>query len=445
MSSEPAILLRGVRKSFAIYRKPHHRLLHMVAPGVRRWHDEFHALRGIDMTVARGETVGIVGRNGSGKSTLLQVICGTLAPSAGEVRVGGRIAALLELGAGFNPEFTGRENVLLNGTILGLTAEEVAAKFDEIVAFADIGDFIEQPVKTYSSGMYVRLAFAVAIHVDPEILVVDEALSVGDEGFQRKCFARIDAIRDRGAAVLFVSHAAGTVVDLCDRALLLDRGEVIAEGTPKHVVSRYQKLLGTPAASLEQVREEIRTSTSPSLPILESGPEAEAEAALQDDDAYFDPHLIPSSLLRYERRGASIESPHLQTLGGRPVNVLVPGGEYVYSYQVTIEETLAHVRCGMMIRTITGIEVGGAVSESSDGAMQLVAAATVLNVRIRFRCRLAPGTYFMNAGVLARIGMDDVFVDRLIDAVMFRVMPHPGRLATGLVDLDVVPQVRVEP
>jgi lipopolysaccharide transport system ATP-binding protein len=258
MSSEPAIRLTGLGKTYPIYRKPHHRLAQMLSRDKARWYREFPALRDVSLTIARGETVGIVGRNGSGKSTLLQMICGTLTPTAGELQVNGRIAALLELGAGFNPEFTGRENVYLNGSILGVGRDEMEAKFDAIAAFAEIGQFIEQPVKTYSSGMYVRLAFAVAIHVEPEILVVDEALSVGDEGFQRKCFARIDAIRDSGATVLFVSHAAGTVVDLCDRAILLDQGELIAEGTPKHVVGQYQKMLHAPAERAGALREEIK-------------------------------------------------------------------------------------------------------------------------------------------------------------------------------------------
>src|SRR3546814_103759 len=181
-----------------------------------------------------------------------------LAPSTGEITVNGRIAALLELGSGFNPEFSGRENAYLYGTVLGLARAHIEARFADIAAFAGIGEFMDQPVKTYSSGMYVRLAFAVAINATPEILVVDEALSVGDEAFQRKCFARIDQIRDAGATVLFVSHSAGTVLDLCDRAVLLDHGELLARGTPRNIVSRYQKLLYAPADAVERIRAQIR-------------------------------------------------------------------------------------------------------------------------------------------------------------------------------------------
>lgn len=445
MCSDIAIQVRGLSKSFPIYSKPHHRLLQMLAPGPKgRWFREFPALRNIDLTVGRGETVGIVGRNGSGKSTLLQLICGTLSPSAGEVRVNGRIAALLELGAGFSPEFTGRENVFLNGTVLGLSHAEIEERFDDIAAFADIGEFIEQPVKSYSSGMYVRLAFAVAINVTPEILIVDEALSVGDEGFQRKCFAKIDAIRDAGATVLFVSHSAGTVVDLCDRAILLDQGELLAQGTPKHVVSRYQKLLYAPADKVAQIREEIRASLPDDALPRNTDTQARAPAAVPSGQpqAYWEEGLVPSSVVTYENRGADIRDPHIQTLDGRRVNTLVPGEEYVYSYSVHVQRTLARVRCGMMIRTVTGIEVGGAATSTPQDALSIAEADSVLNARFRFRCLLHPGTYFLNAGVLAMIDGAEEYIDRRVDVAMFRVMPSIDRLATALVDLDFVPHLR---
>ena len=454
MSSDAAISVRGLFKAFPVYSKPHHRLLQMVMPGPReRWYREFHALRDINVDIARGETVGIVGRNGSGKSTLLQLICGTLTPSAGDIHVNGRIAALLELGAGFNPEFTGRENVFLNATVLGLKHVEIVEKFDEIAAFADIGEFMDQPVKSYSSGMYVRLAFAVAINVDPEILVVDEALSVGDEGFQRKCFARIDAIRDSGATVLFVSHSASTVVDLCDRAILLDKGELLTAGTPRHVISRYQKLLYAPVDKATQVREEIRASSTDEgsvgakgriTPTITANGHGKLAAPVTGEiEAYWEEGMESSSTVTYENRGSTIESPHIQTLTGRKVNVLVPGGTYVYTYQVHVQRALANVRCGMMIRSLTGVEIGGAATTTLQDALPMVEPGTVLNVRFRFRCLLAPGVYFLNAGVLAALDEGEEYVDRRIDVAMFRVMSESTRLATGFVDLDVVPQVTV--
>ena len=236
-----AISVQNLSKCFQIYENPRDRLKQFVMPRIQRFSGkkpkqyfrEFWALKDVSFEIKKGEIVGIVGRNGSGKSTLLQLICGTLSPTGGSVQTNGRIAALLELGSGFNPEFTGRENVYMNAAVLGLSKSEVDARFDDIADFADIGQFIEQPVKTYSSGMTVRLAFFIAINVDPEILIVDEALSVGDELFQRKCFSRIEAIRASGATILFVSHSGGTVVELCDRAVLMDSGEKLAIGLPK--------------------------------------------------------------------------------------------------------------------------------------------------------------------------------------------------------------------
>lgn len=455
MSSEVAISVRGLSKTFPVYSKPYHRLMQMVTPGPKeRWYREFHALSNISVDIHRGETVGIVGRNGSGKSTLLQLICGTLTPSMGEVQVNGRIAALLELGAGFNPEFTGRENVFLNATVLGLSHAETVARYDAIADFADIGEFMDQPVKNYSSGMYVRLAFAVAINVDPEILVVDEALSVGDEGFQRKCFARIDAIRDSGATVLFVSHSASTVVDLCDRAILLDRGEMLLSGTPRDVVSKYQKLLYAPVGSAARIREEIRSTVtvgesggSPDAATLDVEPVASDVAespAGSEDGGYWEDGMESSVTIVYENRGATIEDPHIETRNGRKVNVLVGGNEYVYTYTVAFARTFAGVRCGMMIRSLTGVEIGGAATTTLQDTLPAVEAGQTLTVRFCFRCLLAPGVYFLNAGVLAALGEGEEYVDRRIDVAMFRVMPETGRLATGFVNLDVEPKVLVD-
>jgi lipopolysaccharide transport system ATP-binding protein len=218
MGEEIAISLNNVSKCFKRYARPVDRLKEMLLPN-RSYAQEFWALRDISFDVMKGETIGIIGRNGAGKSTLLQMICGTLAPTSGKVQVNGRVAALLELGAGFNPEFTGRENVYMNGAIMGLSRVEVDERFDRVAAFADIKDFIDQPVKTYSSGMYVRLAFASAIHVDPDILIVDEALAVGDMFFQAKCMSRMRTMMESGVTVLFVSHDTSSVKALCQRGV----------------------------------------------------------------------------------------------------------------------------------------------------------------------------------------------------------------------------------
>jgi lipopolysaccharide transport system ATP-binding protein len=457
MSSELSIRINGVGKVFPVYDKPHHRLLQMLSPRAvkGRWYREFRALSNVDLSIYKGETVGIVGRNGSGKSTLLQIICGTLAASSGSVEVRGRVAALLELGAGFNPDFTGRENIYLNGSVLGLSRKEIAERFDEIVDFADIGDFIEQPVKSYSSGMYVRLAFAVAINVMPDILIVDEALSVGDEAFQRKCFARIDRIRESGATVLFVSHAAGTVVELCNRAILLDRGELLVSGSPKYVVSQYHKLVYASADRARALREDIRSQNAGSRleasAVHAASGDAGTVAAEMSSSAnepgspedFFDEGLTPQSTVRYDTRGAHIQDPHIETPDGRRVNVLRGGAEYVYCYSVCFDEHAQGVRFGMLIKTISGLELGGGVSATREHAIPLVGQGEVVSVRFRFVAGLAPGVYFLNAGVLATVVEEETYMDRIIDAVMIRIIPEPGRTSTGHVDFHVLPSIEM--
>ena len=243
MSSSPAIHAQQLGKTFQLYDRPIDRLKQMVARNDRRYYREFAALHDVSFELRKGEVLGLVGRNGAGKSTLLQLICGTLTPSAGRVAVHGRIAALLELGAGFNPDFTGRENIYLNASILGLSKAEIDERYDAIVDFSGISDFIHQPVKTYSSGMYVRLAFSIATSVDPDILVIDEALSVGDGAFARKSFDRIMTLRDKGATILFCSHSMYQIEALCTRAIWLEKGTVQQMGKPAAVVARYQSFL----------------------------------------------------------------------------------------------------------------------------------------------------------------------------------------------------------
>ena len=243
MSSETVISVRNLGKCYQIYDKPRDRLLQMFSRGRKKYYREFWALRDISFDLAKGEVLGIVGRNGAGKSTLLQMICGTLFPTTGTVEVQGRIAALLELGAGFNPEFSGRENVYLSATVMGLSKEEIDERYDAIVAFSGIGDFIGQPVKTYSSGMYVRLAFAVATSVDPDILIIDEALSVGDGAFARQSFDRIMSLKERGATILFCSHSMYMVEAFCDKAIWLEQGQMRMLDVAQRATAAYQASL----------------------------------------------------------------------------------------------------------------------------------------------------------------------------------------------------------
>jgi len=449
MSTEDvAISVKELSKCFHIYDKPRDRLLQMFARGHKKFYREFWALKDVSFDIRRGETVGIVGRNGSGKSTLLQIICGTLNPTSGSVATHGRIAALLELGSGFNPEFTGRENVYLNASVLGLSVPEIDARYDEIVAFANIGDFISQPVKTYSSGMLVRLAFAVAINVDPEILIVDEALSVGDELFQRKCFARIEAIRAKGATILFVSHSGSTIVDLCDTAILMDAGDKLLEGVPKQIVGRYQKLLYAPPDKQAEVREQIQRAEESRLHLGADNVHSEHPAALlpeADEQERFDSGLKPTSTIEYASNGALIESVEIRTLGDRRVNHLVRGREYRYMYSVRFQESASNVRFGMMIKTLNGIELGGAVSSSATRiALESVAAGAVYKVEFRFTCSLNAGLYFLNAGVAGAINGEESYLHRLVDVSMFRVQSSEHDLATGIVDFNCYPEIELQ-
>ncbi|MEB3217339.1 MAG: ABC transporter ATP-binding protein [Nostocales cyanobacterium 94392] len=252
MGEETAISLQNVSKCFKRYTHPVDRLKELLLPQ-KTYAQEFWALKDINLEVPKGQTVGIVGQNGSGKSTLLQIIAGTLTSTTGEINVKGRVSALLELGSGFNPEFTGRQNIFFNGRLLGMSQSEIEKKFDDIAAFANIGDFLDQPVKTYSSGMYVRLAFSVAINVDPQIMIVDEALAVGDARFQQRCMTRINQLRNSGVSVLFVSHDAEAVKRLCDRAVVLEKGKVVNRGTAIDMVSWYLALM-TVDFDIEKVR-----------------------------------------------------------------------------------------------------------------------------------------------------------------------------------------------
>ncbi len=252
MCSDIAIKAENLTKVYTLYRQPVDRLKQFFWGRYKQYYKGFTALENISFELPRGEVLGIVGRNGSGKSTLLQLICGTLQPTSGHLQVNGRIAALLELGAGFNPEFTGRENIYMNAAILGLTREQIDARYDDIVAFSGVGNHIEQPVKTYSSGMYVRLAFSVAINVDPEILIIDEALSVGDGAFSRKSFERIMQLKEQGKTILFCSHSMYQLEVLCSRAIWLDQGRLMASGTPAEIVVAYNEFLESMSEAQEQ-------------------------------------------------------------------------------------------------------------------------------------------------------------------------------------------------
>lgn len=456
-SSDFAIRVQNVSKCYQIYDRPRDRLKQFFFPRLQRllgktpkhYFREFWALKNVSFEIKKGQTVGIIGRNGSGKSTLLQIICGTSSPTSGLMETNGRIAALLELGSGFNPEFTGRENVYMNAAVLGLSKEETDARYGDIETFADIGDFIEQPVKSYSSGMVVRLAFAVAINVAPDILVVDEALSVGDELFQRKCFSRIEAIKKSGATILFVSHSGAAIIELCDHAILLDKGDKLMDGAPKIIVGRYQRLLYAPESKREQIRDEIKATsrrTQVVQPEALNHPTGNAFEAckLPPTEEFFDPNLKPQSTVAYESWGAMILSPQILNLAGDQLNCLKRGNTYCFRYQARFTEGASNVRFGMLIKTTSGVELGGAISASSSGESLVFAEVdSTYQVEFRFHCLLNPGTYYLNAGVRGTKANEDMHLHRLLDIVVFRVLPDEGNLATGTVDFGCQPDIEL--
>lgn len=431
MSSNIAISLSNLSKSYQIYEKPSDRFWQILLGEKKKYVRSFQALNDISLEIKRGEVVGVMGVNGSGKSTLLQLICGTLNPTTGIISVGGRISALLELGSGFNMEFTGKENVQLSAAIRGMGAQEIAQRYQAIIDFAQIGDFIDQPVKTYSSGMLVRLAFAVAINSDPDILVIDEALAVGDELFQKKCFSRLEFLREQGVTIFFVSHSGQQVVELCSRAILLDRGELLMSGAPNAVYASYQKLIYSPVGTRTAVRQSIIDGREQ----LGFSGDREESTLYEFYEEGFDSKNI-QNVINYEPNGAQIVSSVIQNLDGILVNQLERGAKYKYVYKVKFNEDAFSVRFGTLIKSISGLELGGALSHNSNNANEkYIKKGSVLVIEYQFDCTLNPGVYFLNAGVqgVGRNGQE-TYLHRIVHANAFRVLPTENNIATALID-----------
>ncbi|MCZ8314944.1 ABC transporter ATP-binding protein [Phreatobacter sp.] len=444
MSSDVAIRVEGLTKSFRLYERPEHRLMELVSFGRIQRHRTFTALKDVSLEIRRGETVGIVGRNGCGKSTLLQVICGILQPTAGTVTTQGRIAALLELGAGFDGNFTGRENVYLNGALHGRTRAEMDERIDAIIAFADIGEFIDRPVKTYSSGMFVRLAFATAVNVDPDILVVDEALAVGDEAFQRKCFARIEQIKERGATILFVSHAAQTIIQLCDRAVLMDGGEKLMEGTPKAVITKYQRIINAPTPALNGLIAAIRSNTDAAPQQPDDATTSQSLAFSLDDRARpsFDRSLVPQSTVYYPENGAQIINPRILNTSGNETNILHANDTYIITFEVLFKNDARRVSYATHIRLPNGTSVAGATTLTTPFTLTQVSKGEKFAFSFEFKCNLTPGIFFCNVGVVTTTGDGAKFLHRIQDAIMFRVEHDTVALEIGPARLDFEPSFK---
>ncbi len=339
--NEAVIEVRGVGKDYHLYRKPSDRAKEALDPRRRSYHTDFHALQEVDLVVNRGETVGILGRNGSGKSTLLKILTGVTSPTSGSVSVKGKVAALLELGAGFNLEMTGMENIYLNGTMQGMSRSQMEGVVPAIVEFADIGEFIDQPVKTYSSGMFVRLAFALAINVDPDVLIVDEALSVGDIYFQSKCYRKFEEFKKAGRTILFVTHDMNSMLKYCDRAMVLDHGKKLGEGTAKEMVDLYKRTVaGAIGARLENIYP--------------------TEA---NDARWRDQVVVNEAALDYGDGRLKIIDFGIFDGSGSPTQSIIKGRDFVVKMRVSIDDHLADPIFAMTIKDVKGNELTGTNSK----------------------------------------------------------------------------------
>jgi lipopolysaccharide transport system ATP-binding protein len=407
MHSDVVISVNKLTKTYRIFGHPGDRIKQALTFGRMRFHREFTALKDVSFEIKKGETIGIIGRNGSGKSTLLQLICGILKATAGSVQVNGRIVALLELGAGFNPEFTGTENVYFQGALMGFTRAQMDERFDGIADFAEIGEFIDQPVRTYSSGMFVRLAFSTAMHLNPEILVVDEALAVGDAGFQQKCFDRIDAVRERGGVVLLVSHSMEQIAHHCDRAILLEGGSVAFIGKPPEAIHRYLALVSGKAGQEATARNVSNPST--------------------DDLLVHRPNYNPAET-RWGDRAATIIDACLIQNGIENPPLLISGVRTELKFWSTCHAECDKLVFGLAIKSRTGAMVLATNSRFllGPGEPSKQTAGTTLCISFSFIPVFEPGDYLVSIGVTSELDSGLLTHDRRYDSVILSLrLPQP--------------------
>jgi ABC-type polysaccharide/polyol phosphate transport system ATPase subunit len=396
----PALRVEGVSKQYRIYNRPVDRLKESLTRGRWKTHREFWALHDISFEVEAGTTTGIIGPNGSGKSTLLQIITGTLVPTHGTVWHEGRIAALLELGAGFNPEFTGIENVFMNASLMGLAKAETERLLPEIESFAEIGEFIHQPLKTYSSGMYIRLAFAAAIAVSPQILIIDEALSVGDAVFQHRCTRRIKEMQEAGTTILFVSHDPGAIRALCSRAILLNGGRMEADGPPADVLDRYQKvIMAQEAAYAEAQLAMVQEKLQPAV-------------ATNEND------IAPQFTYRHGNGSAEILRVDLLDASRRPITIVESGQLVHLRVRVAFHEDLEDPVYGFIIRNRHGINLYGTNTSVQGLQPGLIRRGERVETTFTFNCWLAPDLYSVSIAVHSP---NSVSFDWMDGALFFRV------------------------
>lgn len=418
----PIIRVRYLSKKYAIYDRPRDKLIEILRLARAPRHREFWALEDVSFDVEAGQTVGIIGQNGSGKSTLLQVLAGIVRQTRGDCYVDGKVSALLELGSGFNPEFTGRENVFMSGAVMGLDARAMAQRFDAIARFAEIGDFIEQPVKTYSSGMFMRLAFAVAVHVDPDILLVDEALAVGDLIFQHRCMHRMNRLRASGKTILLVTHDLGAVTKFCDRALLLDRGRLLEDGPPDMVVQRYRALI------FERERRYGEFAGEP------AGLSAGGAAAVQERIPVI--RSIPNIDHRFGNGDAEILGVELLDEAGRPTRELFGGDRAVVRVSARFRRDLAAPILGYTLRDRMGVEISACNTSYAGRSLPPVRARQVCTADFCIELpHMAAGSYSISPAVASGSLLQHDMCDWIDNALVFSLASRG--LVYGMLRMNV--------
>ena len=436
---ENAITVKDVTKIYKLYDKPIDRLKEALNPFHKEYHKKFYALNNLSFEVKKGETVGIIGTNGSGKSTILKIITGVLTPTTGEVEVNGVISALLELGAGFNMDYTGIENIYMNGTMMGFSKKEMDAKLQEILDFADIGDFVYQPVKTYSSGMFVRLAFALAINVEPEILIVDEALSVGDVFFQSKCYRRMEEIRQKGTTILMVTHDMGSIIKYCDKVVLLNKGNFVAEGAPGHMVDLYKKILAGQMEGLVAAKDVDSDF---------SGETAEKE---QKEKAYQVPHgklmkdslTINSNRTEYGDGRAEIYDLGLFDQRGNLTNLLLKGEEFTIKEKIRFAAPIQSPIFTYTIKDKKGTDLTGTNTMFEGTDIKPVKAGDEYEVSFTQKMTLQGGEYLLSMSCTGFEQGEHTVYHRLYDVANITVISNKNTV--GVYDMEsAVQAVKIE-
>ena len=436
--SEVAISVNNVSKMYKLYDNPMDRLKESLGLSRKKKYKEHYALNDVSFQVHKGETVGIIGTNGSGKSTILKIITGVLNPTQGQVVVDGRISALLELGAGFNGEYSGIENVYLNGTMIGFSREEIDAKLQDILDFADIGDFVNQPVKTYSSGMFVRLAFAVAINIEPEILIVDEALSVGDVFFQAKCYRKFEEFKEMGKTILFVSHDLSSIGKYCDRVVLLNKGKKLAEGDAKEMVNLYRRVLVNQYEEPEEAaKEETQDAVvEPDDPVTEGEKEMVKKPGVvrrEEGDQMKSKLNLNPEVLEYGSKLAEIEDFAIRDDSGMITNVIEKGQEFSVDMKIRFQEDISEPIFAFTLKDLKGTEITGTNTMYENTPMKPQKKGDVRYVTFTQKMPLEAGEYMLWLGCTGYHQGEFTVFHRLYDVCNLTVITD--KKAVGYFDM----------